>query len=90
MNPTDPDADPEHCFKLCKIFKNHSAEPNKITPHPRILLLRDIQRLPTTTFSLVLRKEYFDCPQRDYAPYITFNRGGRGESVLLYSVVLLL
>ncbi len=26
---------------------------------------RDIQRLPTTTFSLLLRKEYFDCPQRD-------------------------
>jgi hypothetical protein len=26
---------------------------------------RDIQRLPTTPFSLVLRKEYFDCPQRD-------------------------
>jgi hypothetical protein len=25
----------------------------------------DIQRLPTTPFSLVLRKEYFDCPQRD-------------------------
>jgi hypothetical protein len=26
---------------------------------------RYIQRLPTTPFSLVLRKEYFDCPQRD-------------------------
>jgi hypothetical protein len=27
---------------------------------------RDIQRLPTTPFSLlVLRKEYFDCPKRD-------------------------
>jgi hypothetical protein len=25
---------------------------------------RDIQRLPTTSFSLVLRKEYFDCPQK--------------------------
>ena len=24
-----------------------------------------IQRLPTTPFSLVLCKEYFDCPQRD-------------------------
>jgi hypothetical protein len=26
---------------------------------------RDILRLPTTPFSLVLRKEYFDSPQRD-------------------------
>ncbi len=24
---------------------------------------RDIQRLPTTIFPLVLRKEYFDCPE---------------------------
>jgi hypothetical protein len=24
-----------------------------------------IQRLPTTPFSLVLRKEFFDCPQSD-------------------------
>jgi hypothetical protein len=29
------------------------------------LLIRDIQRLPTTPFSLELRKEYVDCPQRD-------------------------
>jgi hypothetical protein len=29
------------------------------------LLPRDIQRLPTTFFPLVLRKEYFDSPQRD-------------------------
>jgi hypothetical protein len=28
-------------------------------------VIRDIQRLPTTTFSLVLRKEYFDGSQRD-------------------------
>jgi hypothetical protein len=26
---------------------------------------RYIRSLPTTPFSLVLRKEYFDCPQRD-------------------------
>ncbi len=26
---------------------------------------RDIQRLPTTPFSLVLSKEYFDCSQKD-------------------------
>jgi hypothetical protein len=26
---------------------------------------RDIWRLPTTPFSLVLRKDYFDCSQRD-------------------------
>jgi hypothetical protein len=24
-----------------------------------------VQRLPTTPFSLVLRKEYVDCPERD-------------------------
>ncbi len=29
------------------------------------VLNRDKQILPTTSFSLVLRKEYFDCPQRD-------------------------
>ncbi len=28
--------------------------------------VRDTQRLPTTPFSLVLRKEYFDRPQRDF------------------------
>ncbi len=27
--------------------------------------IRDIQRLPTTLFPLVLRKKYFDCPERD-------------------------
>jgi hypothetical protein len=49
---------------------------------------RDIQRLPATPFSLlVLRKEYFDCPQRDsHAVHYIFKRGGV-ESVLLYSVV---
>ncbi len=31
----------------------------------KLLASRDIQRLPTTPFSLVLRKEYFDCPLRD-------------------------
>jgi hypothetical protein len=32
-----------------------------------------VQRIPTTPFSLVLRKEYFDCPQRDsHARDITF------------------
>ncbi len=31
----------------------------------RCVQVRDIQRLPTTPFSLMLRKEYFDCPQRD-------------------------
>ncbi len=47
--------------------------------------IRDIQRLPTAPFSLVLRKEYFDCPQRDShaVHYCTINRGGRGEPVLL-------
>jgi hypothetical protein len=30
----------------------------------RVAIPRDIQRLPTTPFSLVLGKEYFDCPQR--------------------------
>ncbi len=34
---------------------------------------RDIQRLPTTPFSVVLRKEYFDCPQRNSH---SFKRGG--------------
>jgi hypothetical protein len=43
-------------------------------------------RLPRSTFCLVLRKEYFDCPQRE--SHAVHNRGGRGESVLLYSVVL--
>jgi hypothetical protein len=31
----------------------------------QLVYCRDIQRLPTTPFSLVMRKEYFDCPQRD-------------------------
>ncbi len=31
---------------------------------------------------------YFECPQRDLTQYIAFIRGGRGEFVLLYSVVL--
>ncbi len=42
---------------------------------------KDIQRLHTTNFSLVLRKEYFDCPQRDSnaVRYITFKEGGEGS-----------
>ncbi len=44
---------------------------------------RDLQRLPRTIFPLVLRKEYFDCPQRNSPAvfYITFNREGGDESV---------
>jgi hypothetical protein len=39
------------------------------------------QILPTTPFSLVLRKEYFDCPQRDT---LTFKRGeARGVCTLV-------
>ncbi len=43
-----------------------------------ILDYRDIQRLPTTPFSLMLRKEYFDCPQRDsHAVDYILKRGER-------------
>ncbi len=48
---------------------------------------RDIQRLSTTPFSLVLRKEYFDWPQRDSRSTLHLKEGRRGESVLLYSVM---
>jgi hypothetical protein len=46
-------------------------------------LNRDIQRLLTTPLSLVLRKEYFDSLGETVS---TFKRGGRGESVLFYSL----
>ncbi len=37
----------------------------------------DIQRLPTTPISLVLRKEYLDCPQRDsHAVHLHSIEGG--------------
>ncbi len=39
------------------------AASEKVNPH-MMGGCRDIQRLLTTPFSLVLRKEYFDCPQR--------------------------
>ncbi len=51
-------------------------------------LSRDIQRLPTTLFSLVLRKEYFDYPERhSYTVPVgtlqgTFIGEGRRECVL--------
>jgi hypothetical protein len=41
---------------------------------------RDKQRFTTTPFSLVLHKEYFDCPQRDSHAVHYIKRGGRGES----------
>ncbi len=45
----------------------------------KFLKTRDIHRLPTTTFSLVLRKEYFDCPQRDsHEVQYMVGRGGGG------------
>jgi hypothetical protein len=37
----------------------------KISPVPLRETEIDIQGLPTTPCSIVLRKEYFDCPQRD-------------------------
>ncbi len=37
---------------------------------------RDIQRLPTTPFSLVLRKEYLTVHRETLTQYITFKRGG--------------
>jgi hypothetical protein len=50
-----------------------------------LCLSRDIQRLPTTPFSLVLRWEYFDCSQRDShaVHYITYKRGERGKCLTL-------
>jgi hypothetical protein len=48
---------------------------------------REIRRLSTTPFSLVLRREYFDCPQRDsYAVHYIYSMG-RGS---LYSCTLCL
>jgi hypothetical protein len=61
---------------------------------PRFLqsleMARDIQRLPTIHFSLVLRKEYFDCPQRDShaVHYIEKMVESRQSVILLCSVVL--
>ncbi len=43
--------------------------------------VRDVQRLPTALFPLVLRKEYFDCPERDSYDVHYFIRGEREESV---------
>jgi hypothetical protein len=49
-----------------------------------------VQRLPTTSFSVVLRKEYsiLTAHRETLTQYITFKRVGRGKSVLLHSVVL--
>jgi hypothetical protein len=45
---------------------------------------RDIQRLPTTFFSLVLRKEYFGCPQRDsHAVHYIYKRKEREVCALV-------
>ncbi len=45
---------------------------------------RDIQTLPTTPCSVVLRKEYFDCPQRDsHAVHYTKKMGERGICTLV-------
>jgi hypothetical protein len=49
---------------------------------------KEIQRLPTNPFSLELCKEYFIVHRETLTQYITFKRGGRGESVLLYYVFL--
>ncbi len=49
-------------------------------------MARDIQRLPTIPFSLVLCKEYFDCPQRDsHAVHYIWKRVERG---VCYTLVL--
>ncbi len=48
------------------------------------ITLRKIQRLPMTPFSLLLRKEYFDCPQRDsHAVHYKKKRGDRGVFTLV-------
>ncbi len=45
---------------------------------------RDIQRLPTTPFGLVLRKEYFDGPQRDsHAVQLHLKSGEMGVCTLV-------
>jgi hypothetical protein len=52
-----------------------------------------VQRLPTTPFSLVLCKEYFDYPihRETLTQYITLTRGERGDcTAILYSVVFTL
>jgi hypothetical protein len=46
---------------------------------------RDIQRLPTTPVSVVLRKEYFDCPLRDsHAVHYILKREERGVCTLVH------
>ncbi len=49
---------------------------------------RDIKRLLVTPFSLVLRRKYFDCPQRDsHAVHYIKKRGEKGVCTLvLYSL----
>jgi hypothetical protein len=51
---------------------------------------RDIQSLPTTSFLFSVAQEIFllSTHRETLTQYITFKRGGRGESVLLYSVVM--
>ncbi len=45
---------------------------------------RDIQRLPMTPFSSVLRKEYLDCPQID-SHAVHLKEGGEGSLTLVLS-----
>ncbi len=85
---------PQSSYATTPLSYNHNPNSYDHTPWPIHIPLsdatpRDIERLPTAPFSLVLRKEYFDYPQRDsHTQYITFNRGESGESVLLHSAVL--
>ncbi len=65
-----------------------SSRPNWDSPTPHLqagecVPPRDIQRLPTIPFSLVLRKEYFTVHRETLTQYISFKRGLREEPVIL-------
>ncbi len=59
-----------------------------LAQHTLSIRIRNIQRLPTTPFSLVLRKEYFTVHRETLTQYSTFKRGGEGSlfSCILYSL----
>ncbi len=69
-------------------LKIPALAPRPTSIHSFLGTPRDIQRLSMTPFSLVLRKEYFNCPKRDsHAVHHIKKRRDRGVCNLVYSVV---
>jgi hypothetical protein len=78
----DPRVDLKIVHRHSVLFHRHphaSVADQDVQPAIIRVSITDIQRLPTTLFLSVLRKEYFECPERLLRSTLHLIEGGEGS-----------